>query len=156
MKRNILIIYATNSGGTYIASRIIKRILEREHNVSLQRASETTPEKLSEFDIVILGSPSWTFGVKEGYPHESFIQLFHRIQDKKQTFNQKYFAVFSCGDSSYTYFGGAADYLKGFVLSTLKGKLLVEPLKIDRFYFNLEKNTALVERWSDKLLKALR
>ena len=152
-KNKIIIIYATNSGSTYLAGKIVQATLAAENSVVLKKASDTKPAELDQYDIVILGSPNWNFGDKEGMPHETMLQFM--IESHGMAFPDKKFAVFSCGDSSYAYFCGAVEHLEKFV-SGLQGILIVDSLKIDGYYFDLEKNSRLAEQWAGKLKSKLK
>lgn len=148
----ILLLYATNSGGTFLAGRTIKEVLAKDHIVEMKKADEVKPAELARYDMVIMGSPSWNFGEKQGQPHESFLQFTAKAGGI--TLPEKKFAVYGCGDSTYTYFCGAVDYLEDFV-KKIKGRLAVEPLKIDGYFFDLTKNTRLVKSWAQKLSNAV-
>jgi flavodoxin len=145
---NILLIYATNSGSTYSVAKIIEEVLAQKHTVTLKQAAETNPEELEGYDAVILGSPSWDYQGHQGYPHDSIVDLTTALQTK--SFKDKPFAVFGCGDSSYTIFCGAVDHLEKFV-HDVEGRHLATPLKIDGFFFDLDTNTQKVEAWAEAL-----
>ncbi len=152
-KNKVLIIYATNSGSTYVAARIIMEVLSSEYSVALKKAADAEPADLGRYDLVILGTPNWNFGEKEGMPHETMLQLMNK--SRESAFPDKKFAVFSCGDSSYTYFCGAVGHLEEFVARS-HGRLVADSLKIDGFYFNLENNSWLAEQWARKLMGKLK
>lgn len=150
---NILLVYATNSGGTQIASQIVtKALTKKNHLVIVKQASETTPQDLGQYDVIILGSPTWDYGGLEGQPHADFIALMEKC--KGITAENKLFAIFGLGDSSYTHFCGAVDHLEEFVKS-LKGKRIVDSLKIDGFFFDQKKNTELLKSWTEGVAKTL-
>ena len=150
---NILIVYATNSGGTQIASQSIQEVLTgKTHTVVVKQAAQTSPPELGQYDLVILGSPSWDYESQEGLPHADFIDLIKKCQGT--AFEGKKFAVFGLGDSSYTHFCGAVNHLEEFVTS-VKGTKSGESLKIDGFYFNQEKNTELIRSWTEGLSQTL-
>lgn len=144
----VLIIYATNSGGTYVVSQLIKDTLSPKHEVAVKKTTEVLPAETGAFDLIILGSPSWNFGGKEGQPHETMLALLNSL--KTQKFSGKKFALYGCGDSSYTHFCGAVDELEQFA-EEVDGRLVLPSLKIDGFYFDLEKNVAAVKAWATKL-----
>ncbi|HLL60788.1 MAG TPA: flavodoxin domain-containing protein, partial [Candidatus Nitrosocosmicus sp.] len=68
--------------------------------------------------------------------------------------NKKYsktkFAVFGCGDSSYTNFCGAVLHLEEFVQKT-GGKLVTDSLRIDGFFFDMDKSINLTKEWTKRL-----
>jgi flavodoxin I len=147
----ILLAYATNSGGTFLAGRIIREILQKKHAVQMKKIDITNPQEFNEYDLVIFGSPSWDFGGVQGQPHETFLQFM--AKNKEINLEGKNFAVFGCGDHSYTYFCGGVDNLEKFIKEA-KGKLIIKSLKIDGYFFNLNKNARSVKNWAEKLFKA--
>ena len=148
----ILIIYATNSGGTYVASRIIEDILSKKHRVTLMRAIDARFKDLKQHSVVLLGSPSWNYGGKEGQPQETMAEFMKKMKGKR--LRNRRFAVFGCGDSSFTYFCGAADYMEAFA-EDIGGKLILPSLRIDKFYFHLKENEALSANWARKLARQI-
>lgn len=150
---NILLIYATNSGATDMASQIVEaELASKGHTVTRKQVRETTPDELGSFEVVILGSPSWDFDGKEGMPHEDFQPFMESAKGK--AFENKPFAIFGLGDSSYAVFCGAVAHLEDFV-KELKGKLVVESIRIDGFYYRQDVHTQALKEWSEKLHKAL-
>lgn len=153
----ILVAYATNSSGTLTASKIVaEKLAERQHSVTHKDIREVEPQQLSEYDVIVFGSPSWDYkspsGRLEGMPHEffrTFIQKTHGL-----TFPGKKFAVFGLGDSAYINFCGAADRLESFVES-LQGNLVLSSLRIDGFYFDQVNNEAKVASWAEELASVL-
>jgi flavodoxin I len=144
----ILLIYATNSGGTFVSSRIIKDVLGKKHSVVVKKAVETKPKDLAKYRLIIFGSPSWDFDGKEGQPHETMQALMNKLKKKK--YKKKLFAVYGCGDSSFTHFCGAVDELEKFV-GGLDGTLTIPSLRMDEFFYHLEKNKESVKKWAKQL-----
>lgn len=145
----IVIIYATNSGSTYFVSKLLEETLRVKHEVSVITAKNATAELMRSADMVIFGSPSWNYGKLEGYPHEAMRLLLERLKDEK--FKRQRFAVFGCGDSSYTYFCGAVDHMERFIKEH-GGKLVCPSLRIDGFYFSEVENTGRVVDWAKRLV----
>ena len=57
---NILLVYATNSGGTAQAATMIADTLKgKGHIISVKEAKDAAPGDLSMAALIILGSPSW-------------------------------------------------------------------------------------------------
>lgn len=150
---NIFIIYATNSGGTQVAGRLVRDILAaKNHRVRLEPAASAPAKAVVENDVIVLGSPSWNFDGQEGMPHQTMLEFAERC--KTLEFSGKLFALYGCGDSAYTRFCGAVDWLENFV-SSHGGRVAVPSLKIDGFYFSLAQNSARVEQWARGLAEAL-
>ena len=145
----VLIIFATYSSGTLVSSELIKEELQsRSHEVTSINAGEVDLISLSNFDLVILGSPSWWNNNTDGQPHHLFLELMKKIEG--MSFEDKNFAVFGLGDSAYARLCGAVDVLEDFV-GKIKGKLIQDSLRIDSFFFEQEKNENLVKEWAKKL-----
>lgn len=145
---NLLIVYASNSGSTYL----VAKQLQKKLNSDLKKATDTNPDDFNGYDLILLGSPSWDVNNKEGQPLESMLSLMDSLQDTD--LKGKKFAVFGCGDSSYLNFCGAVNEMEKFILST-GGTLITDSLKIDSYYFDLDNNVKKVEIWADELNKKL-
>lgn len=150
---NILIAYASNSGSTYLTSKIIKETLEnKSHKVDIKKAIDTDPTDLSNYEVVLLGSPSWEVNHKEGQPHETMLELMDKL--RTTDLSKRDFALFGCGDSTYLTFCGAVTHLEDFV-KEVNGTTVVPSLRIDSFYFELDKNTELIKQWAEQLSQKL-
>lgn len=150
---NILLVYATNSGGTLMASQSVADILtQKGHTVALKEAAETTPEDVTNAAFVLLASPSWDYENAEGMPHEHFAVLMKGLEGK--TLDGKPFAILGLGDKSYTKFCGAVDEFEDFV-AKLKGKLAIPSLRIDGFFYDQTGNTQKITDWTNKLASSL-
>lgn len=150
---NLAIVYSTNSGGTFLSAEIIKNKLEKKHKVILKKAEEMSAKKLIEFDAVIFGTPSWFVEGKESMPQEYMLGLLKNMQETH--FAPKKFAAFGTGNSSFTVFCGAVDYIEK-TLQSLRAEMLVPSLKIDGYYFREEENNKKIQEWADDLSKALK
>lgn len=148
----MLIAYATNSSGTLVVAGLIKDLLTASNVDAVKKDIRSVkPEAISEFDLVILGSPSWNYNDKEGQPHEFFTKFFQQNDGKVRFKNT---AVFGLGDSAYIQFCGAVDYLESFVLQN-NGKLTVPSLRIDGFFFNQKENEELIGEWVKNIMLSL-
>ena len=152
----ILIAYATNSGGTYEAGKIIKELSEKKgHDVMLVSVTDLTAEQIEKADFVFFGSNSWDGRSKEGKLLEGQLPPhFHEFRQglSGKTFPGKRCAVYGLGDIHYTYVCASAVHLKRFV-SGIKGELVGEPLRLAGFLFNMEEKVDEVRAWSDRILK---
>lgn len=149
---NALIVYATYSGGTEQGAQIIADVLkEKKYSVDVKRADAASADEFKDYDLVVLGSPSWLdLDYKNGRPHQYIIELMEKANDIK-TLGTKY-AIFGMGDTNYAWFCGAVDYLQDFV-KQLGGQLACESLRIDGFYFDEEKNREKLKKWAANLSK---
>lgn len=147
----ILVVYATYSGGTQMASDFVKAKLEEKgYYADLKTINEISNNDLEKYDFLIFASPSWNYEGKEGQPHQDFMLWMEN--SKNLDLKGKKVAIFGLGDSSYTYFCGAVDILAEF-FKNHNGKIIGELLKIDNYLFDMEKNNKLIEEWLNKLIK---
>lgn len=145
---NILLVYATNSGGTAAAAQMIADALTAKgHTVTVKEAKDAKTDDLINAGFVILGSPSWDYNDMEGQPLPEMAEFIDRCKDIQ--LEGKPFAVFGLGDSSYTYFCGAVTYLEAFVKRT-KGRLVLPSLKVDGFYMRPEAGEQIT-KWAEEL-----
>ena len=150
---NVLIVYATNSGTTMTAAQTINdKLVAKGHAVTLKEVRDTVPEDFNAPQAILLGSPSWDFEGKEGMPHEDWLPLMEKL--KTTTQENKPFAVFGLGDSSYKHFCGAVDHMEELV-TAMKGKLVIPSLRIDKFYSDQTGNMDKINAWADSVIAAL-
>jgi len=150
MFMDILVLYATYSGGTQMASQIVKEEIEKSGNqVKYLEVKDADWDVILKYKLVILCTPTWDFNGKEGQPHEDFMKLI----DKSTSVSLKdiNFAVLSLGDSSYTKFCGSADVLTDFIKEK-GGNQIINPLKIDGFFFNQETHTESIRKWTGEIV----
>ncbi len=146
----ILIVYATYSSGTLTTSEIIMSELQQNaHEVTVVNVADIDPIVFNQYDLILLGSPSWWNDNQDGMPHHLFLHLFKKMEGMTVTKN---FAVFGLGDSAYARVCGSVDHLEEFV-HKIKGQLVMESLRVDSFYFDREKNDTLIKEWAGKLSK---
>ncbi len=148
----ITIAYSSNSGSTYLVADQILNSLPKKYSAELVRAEDVTAKDLAKADLVLFGSPSWLVEGTEAMPHEFMIDLLKRLVNEKK-FTKSY-AVFGCGNSNFTHFCGAVDYIDS-ALKALGGKRIVENLKIDSYYLDIVNNQKSIDRWVSSLLKIL-
>lgn len=150
---NVIIVYATNSSGTYQAASLIREILEsNDHAVKFQHARDTAPKDLSGYDLIILGSCTWE-RLEQGHRLEGQLQQhMHELASQLHShpLPGQAFAVFALGDQSYTDFCQAADRLED-VVADVGGTKVAETLRVDRWFFNLERNRLQVREWAKGL-----
>jgi len=150
---NIILVYATNSGSTMLAAQTVQDVLiKKGHQVTQKEARMAWTDDFNSSQVIIFGSPSWDYAGHEGMPHEDFVTLIDKL--KTVTLENKPFAIFGLGDSSFTHFCGAVDHLEELV-KTVKGKLIVPSLKIDKFFNDQTGNTAKITAWAENLASTL-
>jgi flavodoxin I len=125
--RSALIVYGSTTGNTESAAETIEGFLsDQSYEVRLVNVSDVEPEILKEtFDLYLLGCSTW--GDEEVELQEDFETFYEGMT---MDLDQKKFAVFGCGDTSYTYFCGAVDAIEDR-LKKLGASLVSESLRID-------------------------
>lgn len=148
---NILIIYATNSGSTFeVANHLSQKLSEKSHTVEVKNITEANHDDLGNYEVVLLGSPSWEYEGNEGYPQADFVSFMNNHPQEK-VFPQTKFAIFGLGDKNYELFCGAVDHLEQYV-QKLQGQIISEPLKIDAYYNDMVAGQSAVESWLETQL----
>lgn len=148
----ILLVYATYSSGTHMASDVASQELQKGgHTVDVKDVQETNIDDFNNYDLVILTSPSWDIGGQGGQPHEHFGAFI--AQNAGKTFPGKKFAIFGLGDSTYPEFCGAVDHLEKFV-DALQGKRVTDSLRIDGYFFNQDEANGKITEWIGHLGQA--
>ncbi len=143
----IAIIYASNAGSNYIVGQTIGEILEKNgHEVTIKKAKDSEASDIVEKDLVILGSPSWYVNEKEGQPHEYILEFMSKLEN----LNGAKFAFFGCGDKSYLQYCGAVDEMEK-IMSEKNIVKYCESLKIDHFFFDMDKNILIAKEWAEKI-----
>jgi len=146
----IIIFYASNSGSTYLTGQIIQEVLENADNeVILKHARHSVPQDLKDFEFVIFGSPSWKVEGKEGQPHEFMQEFLGKLS--AGDLEGKNIAFYGCGDRSYLHFCGAVDEMEK-LLADKNIEKVGESLKIDSFFFDLDKNISDIRAWAENLV----
>ena len=150
---NILILYATYSGGTEMAVHAVETELVKEHHtVILKTPSQIKLEEILSFESIIFASPSWDYEGKGGQPHEEFFSFFQKAENLN--LDEKKIAVFGLGDTSYPEFCGAVNVLEKFVTDR-KGALSIPSHRINGFLFNQEEETKKLVEWARTFLMHL-
>ncbi len=150
---NILLVYATNSGTTMSTAQAVNdKLVAKGYAVTMKEARDCSEADFSSPDAIVIGSPSWDFEGHEGMPHEDWLPLMEKL--KTQTLENKKFAVFGLGDSSYKHFCGAVDHMEELV-KTVKGTLVVPSLRVDKFYSDQTGNMDKINAWADSLIAVL-
>lgn len=150
---NTIVLYATNSGGTYMAAQIVADVFKQAGNqFDLKNVKELEPNSLVNYDLIVIGSPSYDYNGKEGQPHEEVTNFLSKLA--KETLQNKKIAIFGLGDSSYMEFCGAVKVMEK-ILSDLGAKQIAESLSIDGFFFQQDQNTQKITAWAKNLMPYL-
>lgn len=149
----VLLAYATYSSGTEFASELVEKMLATPQRwVTRKNIRDVDPKELKKYDLIIFGSPSWMVNKQDGMPHEFFVSFMEKMQGEKLTGKQ--FALFGLGDSAYNTFTGAVDKLTLFI-QELEGMIVIEPLRIDGYYFDQQANDERLISWTKELSEKL-
>jgi flavodoxin I len=147
---NILIVFATYSGGTQTVAEIISNALQKKgHSVSVKNPKQTKGDDITSSNLTIFCSPSWDVNGKDGQPHEDFFALMEAT--KTIMFENIQFAVVGLGDSTYPHFCGAVNVLESFITKK-KGVLKSPSLRIDGFFYDEIKHRKTIEEWVHTLV----
>lgn len=149
----ILIVYATNSGSTFLAAQHLQSTAQGlGHEVMLQEIKSTDPSVFNQHDIVLWGSPSWDDNGAEGQPHQDFLDFMKEQQEIDLSAVK--IAVFGLGDKSYHYFCGAVDHLEKFITDH-QGKILTPSVRIDRFFNDQQACMQQLADWLNNVITAV-
>ena len=153
--KNVLVVYATNSGNTFfVAERVADTLREQGVRVCLQAVGETSLKDFDAYDTIIIGSCTWNKKTELAKVEEG------QLQDQMDMFVQhtpdgalagKKIAIFGLGDKDYQYFCRAADCLEQFVLRT-DGAPIASTLRINGFP---QTQTSLIDTWVGSLVKVI-
>lgn len=145
----IQIFYATNSGGTQMASEHLAAELRTAgQTVDIKPIAGVSADELNSHDLNIFTSCTWDYNGEQGMPHNDWLQFMEAAKGK--TFEGKKVAIMGLGDSSYQVFTGSVDHLEKFA-EELKLTKVAESLRVDGYYFDQGKNDALISDWAKKI-----
>jgi flavodoxin I len=149
--KKALIIYGSTTGNTeYVAEVIAKSLKQGKVDVAVKNAANASgPDIESDLDIVLFGCSTW--GDDEIELQEDFAEFFENMGNNGTSYNGMKFAVFGCGDSSYTWFCGAVDAIEGKI-ADLGGKIMVDSLKIDGDPESVKEE---IQNWAESVNLAL-
>jgi len=129
-----LLVYGSNSSNAYTAAGLVANELKSAgFDITVLSAAEAKLPDVAAADFVILGSCTWSKPTSDGHelqgqPQELFESFADKLRPEK--YPGKKFAVFATGDSRYTMFCGAADYIEKLVRD-IGGTQVGESLRID-------------------------
>ena len=143
--KKALIIFGTTTGNTEEMAEMIKQTLEESgFETELKNVVDAMAKDLTgDHDLVLLGCPAYgddAIELQEDF--EDFYEQLNGID-----LNNKKFAVFAPGDSSYEYFCGSVNMLEE-IMQERNGKMAEEGLKIDGDPRNSEED---IVEWAKSL-----
>ncbi|WP_391559989.1 flavodoxin [Robertmurraya sp.] len=119
------VIYASMSGNTEaIADLIVEQLKKHNHDVDLKDMLSLPASDFLLYDLIFIGMYTWGDG---DYPDEC-LDIIEEVE--QLDLNEKPFALFGSGDTSYPEFCGALDKLKELI-ENQNGVCLGEPLRIE-------------------------
>lgn len=146
----ILVAYGSLTGNTQmVAERIADHCKSHGHVVTLQNIGELSPDDLTTYEVLIIGSSTWDDGQLQ-VDAQGIVDQFNRSPISLA--NTRY-ATFGCGDSSYVTFCLAVDTLSD-LLKKAGSKQLISGLKIDGFP-EMPENITATEQWNKKLTESI-
>ncbi|MSU76418.1 flavodoxin family protein [Patescibacteria group bacterium] len=154
-KTKILVAYASNSGNTRLtAQHIAERLNDHGFTVTVSDVARMRPADLRGYDVIVLGSCTWSRFVDGNELEAQLPEHMHRFVESSEhtRLPNARFAIFALGRHEYNGFAGAANHLMLFVRK-LGGQLMLQPFTIDGFPHE-QWNT--VDHWTDELAKTIR
>ncbi len=127
----VLISYATMSGNTqkvavHIGEELKKNMSDIEPK--LVDMMELTEELFAEFDLIILGSSTWT----DGEFNPISLEFFNQLQGSTSDLSRFHFAVFGLGESYYPEFCTVVEKMTE-ILKAKNAIIVGNPLKLDGY-----------------------
>lgn len=128
--------FGSDTGNTEAVSKMIQKKLGKKM-VEVRDIAKSTKEEIAEFDLIILGIPTWYYGENQ-CDWDDFLPDLEEID-----FNDKLVAIFGLGDQEdyAEYFCDAMSPLKDIVEE--KGAIVVGNWSTDGYEFEASK--ALVD-----------
>lgn len=127
----VLVLFATMSGNTEkVAQHITQEIPKvlQDMEVFLVNMMEATEDIFSEYDLVVIGSSTWTDGEFNPIAEE----FFNRFKESQIDLEMKKFAVFGLGESYYPQFCTVVEKTIEIIKSK-NGDVMGEQLKLDGY-----------------------
>ena len=144
-----LIIYGSTTGNTESVAETAARTLRAKGlKTSVKDVTEASLDDLNQgHDLILFGSSTW--GDDDIEMQEDFAEFMETMEGVD--LSGKKMAVFGCGDSTYTHFCGAVDYIQRKV-EDLGAEVLIPGLKIDGDPSDAREE---IEEWAESLAEAL-
>jgi flavodoxin I len=123
--KKVIIVYGSTTGTTESMVDVVKQEMKSSGlDVTVKRASDTIPEELSNYEVLILGCSTWG----DGELQEDFIEFEEKM--RTTDLKGKKSAVFGPGESMYPQFCKAVDILEG-TLKQCGAHLIKDGIKVD-------------------------
>jgi len=120
-----IVIYGSTTGNTEeVANYVGNGLREAGHEVIVKNVADSTPQELTGYDIVLLGSSTWN----EGLLQDDFVPFYEQMTGLSLA--GKKAAAFGCGESIYEFFCGAVDTLEK-KLKELGAEIVATSFKVD-------------------------
>jgi flavodoxin I len=139
---NTLILFGSTTGNTETVAEQIKQNLP---DATLANANEFEPNKLSEFENLIIGSSTWD----EGELQYDMADLLVKLETEKPDLSKMQVFIFALGDEYYDHFCASGEILKT-KLENFGATITEDILKINGMPDDKENQTAL-KAWMTKL-----
>ncbi len=136
-----IIVYGSTTGNTEEVANYVANGLQNNFEVTIKNVTETTPEELQEYDLIVLGSSTWN----EGQLQDDFTPFYEQMDNIN--LSGKKAAVFGCGESIYEHFCTAVDILEK-KLKDVGATVEVESYKIDG---DIGPHLQQVQEWASKI-----
>lgn len=140
----IKIVYGSAGGNTELVCEKVMEILQGKHEVEMLKAKLTDPQKLGEYDLLILASPTYGHGQLEQY-FEKFLNGLEAVN-----LEGKNIGIIGLGDPKYDrdYHIESARFIMDFVKH--KGANIVYmPLRVSKCPLPLLEGH--VDKWAEKM-----
>lgn len=125
---SILVTYASIGGNTMMVAQKIEEVLKQQgHETELVDMDQLTPEKLTEHEIVFIGSSTWDDGYN-AYSQD----FFDKLKDAEIDLSGTKFCIYGLGETFYPLFCITNDYMIRD-LGAKKGQIVGKPLTVDGF-----------------------
>jgi flavodoxin I len=123
--KKVIIVYGSTTGTTERMAGLVEREMKFSGlDVTVERASDITPEELGNYEVLVLGCSTWG----DGELQEDFIEFEEKM--RTTDLKGKKTAVFGPGESMYPQFCKAVDILEG-TLKQCGAHLIKDGIKID-------------------------
>lgn len=141
-----IIVYGSTTGTTEAMSQTVARTIESAGvDVVVKKASDSPPEEISNYDLIILGCSTWG----DGELQDDFIAFEEKL--RSQSLKDRKGVVFGPGETMYPQFCKAVDILED-TLRKCGADVPVKGLKIDVTGGDYEE---AVSAWAKSVAEAL-